>query len=71
MTITDRDKLVDSQRELAMRKRLYPQWVAAGRMSKKMADRQIAIQEAIVQDYIAKAAAEAAATDLFNHGARQ
>ncbi len=58
MTVSDQDKLVCVQREIAMRKRVYPRWVAAGRMAKAKADREIAIMEAIAEDYRKK-------TDLF------
>lgn len=45
------DKLKEAKRELAMRKHKYPGWVAAGTLEKDKADRQIAVQEAIVEDY--------------------
>jgi hypothetical protein len=39
------------ERELALRKRNYPRWVASNRMTQIEADRQIAVMEAIVADY--------------------
>lgn len=38
-------------RELKMRRRVYPRWVEAGRMSQAKADEEIATMEAILADY--------------------
>ncbi len=46
------DKIREIRRELAMRKNLYPKWVAAGKMKADHADRLIAIMQAIHDDYI-------------------
>lgn len=40
-------QLAEVDRELAMRRRLYPQWVAKGTLRAETADRQIAIMEAV------------------------
>jgi hypothetical protein len=58
MTVTTADKLKEAKRELAMRKRNYPKWVAAGTLDPEKAARQTAIMEAIAADYEAKAEAE-------------
>ncbi len=51
MTITATDKRKCAERELAMRRGVYPRWVVKGRMKQEVADREIAIMEAIVEDY--------------------
>jgi hypothetical protein len=48
--ITAQDKLACVQRELAMRRKLYPRWVAEEKMTQQKSDREIAIMEAIVKD---------------------
>lgn len=40
------------EREIKMRRRVYPRWVEAGKMSK--ANEEIAIMEAILADYPAR-----------------
>lgn len=37
-TFTEADKLACVERELRMRKQVYPRWVAAGRMKQEKAD---------------------------------
>jgi hypothetical protein len=49
--ITAKEKLECARRELVMRKRVYPKWVADGRMTKAQADRQIEVMTAIAEDY--------------------
>lgn len=49
--ITTADKLACAKRELAMRKNVYPRWVAANTMSAGKAAHEIACMEAIVRDY--------------------
>lgn len=51
LKFTDQDKLAALQREVAMRKRVYPRWVESGRMTKAKAEREIAVMEAIAADY--------------------
>lgn len=36
------------EREIAMRRRVYPRWVAVGKMQQAKADDEIAIMEAVV-----------------------
>jgi hypothetical protein len=50
-TITDRDKLRCIERELAMRRSLYPKWVGSGKMTAAVAERETAIMAAIAEDY--------------------
>lgn len=51
MAYTDEDKLEVADREVKMRKRVYPRWVEAGRMTQAQAERQIAIMSEIADDY--------------------
>lgn len=48
MTFTDEELHKEAKRELAMRRRKYPQWVESGFLDRATADRQLALQEAIV-----------------------
>jgi hypothetical protein len=50
------EKLKAVVREIAMRRRAYPKWVNAGKITQYEADYQLALMEAIARDY---AAAEA------------
>lgn len=47
---TAADKLAAVRREIAMRRRVYPRWVEAGRMTQAKADEEIAVMEAIAAD---------------------
>jgi hypothetical protein len=49
--ITTADKLACAERELKMRKRVYPRWVEEGRMSLGKSEHEIAAMEAIAADY--------------------
>lgn len=49
--ITIADKRREAERELAMRRRVYPRMVETGRIKKHEAERQIAVMEAIAEDY--------------------
>ncbi|WP_159728325.1 hypothetical protein [Methylosinus sp. Ce-a6] len=49
------EKLKEVEREIAQRRRVYPRLIGAGKMSRAAADRQIAILEAIRDDYRSKA----------------
>ncbi len=51
MTFTDTQKRDSLKREIAMRKRVYPRFVASGRFTQEKADREIAIMVAILDDY--------------------
>lgn len=55
---TAADKALEAKREVAMRRRVYPRWIAAGRMKQDHAERLIACMEAIQADYEALAAKE-------------
>lgn len=48
-TAADKKKAIE--RELNYRRRVYPRWIADGRMTQKLADQQIEIFEAIRDDY--------------------
>lgn len=49
--MTESDKLACAEREVKMRKRVYPRWVENGRMTEQQAAREIALMEAIAEDY--------------------
>ena len=49
--ISNADKLKELNRELAMRRRLYPKWVADGSIEQAAANRRIEVMEAIAEDY--------------------
>lgn len=44
-------KRTAAEREVKMRRRVYPRWVAEGRMTQADADYQIHVMEAIAADY--------------------
>ena len=51
MTYSDIEKAEEIRREIKMRKRVFPRWVADGRMKQADADRRIAILEEIAGEY--------------------
>jgi hypothetical protein len=51
VTATPAEKLACLKRELGMRRRVYPRWVAQGKMSQAEMDREIRVMEALVADY--------------------
>ena len=51
MQFTDRDKLKAVEREIALRKSAYPRFVEKGKLKQEVADREVAVMEAIAQDY--------------------
>ena len=51
MNVTLADKIKSLRRELSMRYKVYPNRVAAGRMTQAEADREIEIATAILSDY--------------------
>lgn len=51
MTISTRQKREAALREVKMRKRVYPRWVEQNRMTQAKADEEIAIMQAIADDY--------------------
>ncbi len=50
------DKIQEIERELELRRKVYPRWVQAGKISQEQAHRQIIVLEAIYNDYIRAAA---------------
>jgi hypothetical protein len=46
---TMNDRIKAAQREVAMRRRVYPRWVAAGKMTQQKADYEIKLMEDIVE----------------------
>ncbi len=65
---TAAEKLACVEREIKMRKRVYPRWVADGRMTQQKADAEIATMEEIAEDYRVPAEKEKPA-DLFKGAA--
>lgn len=61
--ITFRDKEACAKRELAYRKRVYPRWVEAGKLRRDVADREIEVMTAIVEDYEKASAIEMSGRD--------
>ena len=49
--ITPADKRACIERELRMRRRVYPRFVQNGKLTQAEADREIAVMEAILADY--------------------
>lgn len=48
---TTYEKLVELRRELSLRNRVYPEFVANGRLHKLDADRQVGILREVIADY--------------------
>lgn len=48
---TAQQKREAAERELAMRRRVYPRWVCAGKMTQAKATAEIEIMAEIVEDY--------------------
>lgn len=48
---TTEEKMKEIQRELNMRKRVFPAWVLQGRITQQVADKRIKIMEDIFKDY--------------------
>lgn len=51
MIVTYDMKRAALEREIKMRRRVYPRWVQDGRMSQAKADEEIAVMQAILADY--------------------
>ena len=47
MTITIDEKIACAEREIKYRKRVYPNWIEAGRMTRALGNHQIAAMEAV------------------------
>lgn len=56
--ISNTEKCDCARRELALRIRVYPGWVAKHKMRAKVAEYEIAVMTAIVEDYCLLAAHE-------------
>jgi hypothetical protein len=48
-TFTLQHQILCVEREIAMRRRVYPRWVQAARMTKNAADYELACMEAVLQ----------------------
>ena len=51
LIFTAQQKREAIERELSYRRRVYPRWIEQNRMTKRQADQQMAIFEAIREDY--------------------
>lgn len=51
MTFTREEKRACLVRELRLRKRAYPRWINAGKLRPEDAAREIALMEALIDDY--------------------
>ena len=51
MPYTAKEKREAAERELKMRQRVYPRWVADNRMTQAKADHETAVMAEIVEDY--------------------
>ena len=49
--MTAAEKRQCAEREAKMRERVYPRWVASGRMTKAQADKELATMREIAEDY--------------------
>lgn len=49
MTFTIDDQIKEVAREIAMRRNVYPKFVASGRLKQEASDRQIACMEAVIE----------------------
>ena len=56
--VTNRDKLLCAERELAFRFRVFDRLVVKGKMTKAEQEREIEVMSAIVEDYRALASAD-------------
>lgn len=61
MSFTAAEKRAEIEREIVMRKRVYPRLVKDGRLSQADADHRLAVMKAIATDY-----APEPTPDLFN-----
>ena len=58
MEITTNDKIKEIERELKMRKDVFPRLVLQGKISQSIVDKRIKIMEEILKDYKEKAKQE-------------
>ena len=61
------EQIAEARRELAMRKKLYPQWVQSGRLDAAQAQHQLVCMEAIVAT-LERVAMDQAQMSLFGTG---
>jgi hypothetical protein len=47
--ITIEDQIASVEREINLRRRVYPRWVSEGKMKQDKADREIAVMEAVLE----------------------
>jgi hypothetical protein len=66
--ITLAEQIAEAQRELALRKKCYPQWVKSGKLDAGDAKYQILVQEEIVRTLM-RLDAEQRQLSLFGSGA--
>ena len=64
-SVTVDEMYASAKRELGMRERKYPQWVAAGRLSPRLAERELLFQQAIVA-YLEARLGPPAQKDMFS-----
>ena len=67
VTITNKEIIAEAERELKMRERVFPGWVAAQRMTQQESEYQLQGIKAILADYTAN---EPEQTDLFGGSER-
>jgi hypothetical protein len=58
VVITAEDKLREVERELKLRRRLYPHWIEIGKIDASDAKRRIEVMQAIAADYEKQAQSE-------------
>ena len=63
--ITTTEIIKEIQRELNMRKRVYPNWILQERIKENIANRRIKIMEKILEDYKQKLISEDKQAVLF------
>jgi hypothetical protein len=63
--MTDEQKLKEIEREVAMRRNVYPRWITAGKISEHTANFRIAVLESVAGDYRAKIEAAKNQINLF------
>ena len=66
--ITLQEQIAEVQRELALRKKCYPQWIKAGKLDEGQAKWQILVQTEIVKTLV-RLDAEQRQLSLFGAGA--
>jgi hypothetical protein len=51
VSYTDAEKLKEIEREITIRRKIYPSWIAQNRLSYATAEKQLAILQEIAEDY--------------------